>query len=140
MFSILSDLDIQPPANPYRSRFSNTIFYPAQMLTHDLQQKKALPGNDDPSSAYWSAIWDAVSDTTPSAHNLHNFDLWIRVHVFGGLRFTKELGERVQKLGEEEDGAVSALVQSADETWYAYVRGWIAWLFFYQGGRNGRLF
>ncbi len=98
-----------------------TIIYPARLVRVALERQELQNGSDEPDSTYWKAVWDAVSDDTPSVNNLRNFDLWIRVHVItGGLQATKALGQRVQQLAEEGNGMAEAAAR--DQAWDVYIR------------------
>lgn len=123
MNGILDDLDVDPPTNPLRSRFFFTIIHPARQSKHDLHKKRSQSNSDEPNSEYWKAIWDAVTDTTPSVNNLKNFDQWTRVHVIaGGLEATKGLSAYVQRLDAEEDPTSRTLARPLHEASYLYIR------------------
>lgn len=64
-----------------------------------------------------------MTDTTPLANSLKNFDQWIRVHVIaGGLQATKRLAARVQKLDAEEDAILRTSARPLHGASYLYVR------------------
>lgn len=130
MNAILDVLEVDPPTNPIRSRFFFTIIYPARQVKDDLKEKLLQPNSDEPNSEYWQAIWDAVSDTTPSVNNLKNFDQWTRVHVIaGGLQATKGLGAYVQRLAADEEPTARTSARPLHEASYLYVRGLVGKLF-----------
>ena len=84
-------------------------------------QKQLQPNSDEPNSEYWRAIWDAVSDTTPSVNNLKNFEQWTRVHVLaGGLQATKGLSAYVQRLDTEEDPTSRTVARPLHQASYLY--------------------